>query len=154
MQRVLRLFSQDWGVHPTWTPQPCTTKSGWMSKTGQTSPMTLTSEPASLKPFAITEMERVVDEAVEAYRRATAAMRGSRSKIKKLYQTNNHQKVRYIGPSADHILEEYLTQHGLDTCSAMWSDLSRIVIDKAEREIFNKEDLVLRCTVNKLPFVI
>ena len=107
-----------------------------------------------VRPFVIAEMEEVIDRAVEAYTRSTAAMRGSRSKIKKLYRTNNHQKVRYIGPSADHILEEYLTQHGLDKCSAMWCDLSRIVIDKAEHGIFDKEDLAFRCSVNKLPFVI
>lgn len=107
-----------------------------------------------IKPFIISEMIGVINEAVEAYTSSTAAMRGSRSKIKKLYEPAGPRQVRYIGPTADDVLENYLTSHGLDRSSFMWCDLSRIVIDKAENGWFNEEDLAFRCTVNKLPFVI
>lgn len=105
-----------------------------------------------VRPFVLTEMEAVVDKAVEAYKRSTAAMRGSRSKIKKLYHTNENKQVRYVGPTASDILEDYLTSHGLDRCSLLWCDLSRIVIDKAEHGKFDKEALVFVCKINKTPF--
>jgi len=108
---------------------------------------------SEIKSFDLKEMMKVIDNAVEAYTRSTASMRGSRSRIAKMYKSHGKGKVRYTGPSADDILEDYLTSHGLKRCSSMWVDLSRIIIEKAERGKIEEETrLAYFCRVNKVPF--
>ena len=138
-------------MHPTWTPQPCTTKSGWMSKTGQTSPMTSPSE-GDLKPIVVSEAVEVIWKAVGAYMASTASQRGTRSSIRHLYEPHGPGKVRYTGPTAENILEDYLAELGYNHCSRMWLDFSRVVIDHAEQQRTEDPEVAFWCKINKVPF--
>jgi hypothetical protein len=109
----------------------------------------------SLKPVIISEVLEVIWVAVEAYIASTASQRGTRSPLRHLYVPHGPGKVRYTGPTAEDILEDYLGGLGYERGSQMWFDLSRIVIEYAEKRCEPNTDppeVVFWCRLNKIPF--
>lgn len=113
--------------------------------------MTLPSS-GDLKPIVLSEAVEVIWRAVEAYIASTASQRGTRSSIRHLYEPHGPGKVRYAGPTAENILEDYLAELGYNRCSRMWLDLSRVVIDHAEQQRTEEPEVAFWCKINKVPF--
>ena len=91
-----------------------------MQTTGRIGTRTSSTEPL---PIKMTDVVSVIERAVEAYRSATASMRGTRSKASLHmddYASWSDGKVRYTGDSASDILEEYLTGLGFKRESQMF----------------------------------
>jgi hypothetical protein len=126
---------------------------GYEQITGKTETLTLAFN-GDLKPIVVSEAQEVVKRAIEAYIASTAAMRGTRSAIKKLYLPHGPGKVRYTGPTAEDILEDYLAGLGYRRGSQMWFDLSRIVIEHAEGNITDEPEVACWCRINKVPFIL
>ena len=123
-----------------------------MQTTGRIGTRTSFTEPL---PINITDVVSVIEKAVEAYRCATASMRGTRSKITvhmAEYAPHGNGKVRYTGDSASDILEEYLTGLGFRRESQMFYDLGRIVMDYAELGVFSPTEIEYWCTLNKVKY--
>ena len=103
----------------------------------------------------MTDVVSVIERAVEAYRSATASMRGTRSKASLHmddYASWSDGKVRYTGDSASDILEEYLTGLGFKRESQMFYDMGRIVMDYAELGVFSPTEIEYWCTLNKVKY--
>lgn len=83
---------------------------------------------------------------------STASMRGTRSSIRHLYAPHGPGKVRYKGPTAEDVLEDYLVGLGYNRGSQMWFDLSRIVIEHAEEQRTDKPEVAFWCEINQVPF--
>lgn len=105
-----------------------------------------------LKPIVISEALEVIWRAVEAYTASTASMRGTRSSLRHIYHPHGEGKVRYTGPTAEDILEEYLLSLGYERGSQMWFDFSRVVIEHAEYQIKDDPELAFWCEINQVPF--
>ena len=123
-----------------------------MQTTGRIGARTSSTEPL---PIKMTDVVSVIERAVEAYRSATASMRGTRSKASLHmddYASWSDGKVRYTGDSASHILEEYLTGLGFKRESQMFYDLGRIVMDYAELGVFSPTEIEYWCTLNKVKY--
>ena len=105
-----------------------------------------------LEPINIWEAIQVIENAVDAYRASTAMMRGTRSKIKDLYKPHGNGKVKYIGETAEEILENFLTRHNYRRGSQLWFDFSRLVMDYAEKNEFEEWRVAHWCRINKVPF--
>jgi len=136
-------------THLNW--QSITKDSGLIS-TGGLGVQPISPSDGPLKPIAISEAIEVVRRAVEAYTASTASMRGTRSSLRHIYYPHGEGKVRYTGPTAEDILEDYLAGLGYKRGSQMWFDLSRIVIEHAEQQIKEEPELAFWCALNRVPF--
>jgi hypothetical protein len=123
-----------------------------MQTTGKTGATTSSTKPL---PIKLDEVTLVIEKAVEAYRSATAAMRGTRSKAALHmddYASWSDGKVRYTGKSASDILEDYLTGLGFERESQMFYDLSRIVMDYSELGEFSISEVVYWCALSNVDY--
>ncbi len=113
------------------------------------------SNESEIKPIKIKEVVPVIEEAVEAYRCATASMRGTRSKAMlhmSDYASHGNGKVRYTGKSASDVLEDYLTGLGFKRESQMFYDLGRIVMDYAELGVFSELEIIYWCKLSDVSY--
>ena len=101
---------------------------------GKTGATTSSTKPL---PIKLVEVTSAIEKAVEAYRSATASMRGTRSKA---------------AFHMEDILEEYLTKLGFKRESQMFYDLSRIVMDYAELGEFSVSEVVYWCALNEVDY--
>jgi hypothetical protein len=127
-------------------------KGGSMQIIGKTGATTSSTKPL---PIKLVEVTSAIEKAVEAYRSATASMRGTRSKAAfhmEEYTSHGNGKVRYTGKSASDILEDYLTKLGFKRESQMFYDLSRIVMDYAELGEFSVSEVVYWCALNEVDY--
>lgn len=114
----------------------------------------LISEPVErdLRPVVVSEASEVIWRAIEAYMASTASMRGTRSSIRHLYEPHGPGKVRYTGPTAENILEDYLTGLGYERGSPLWFDFARVVIDHAEQQKTEQPEVAFWCKINEVPY--
>jgi hypothetical protein len=115
---------------------------------------TLPSEPIErpVRPIIVSEVVEVIWKAIEAYMASTASMRGTRSSIRHLYEPHGPGKVRYTGPTAEDVLEDYLVGLGYNRGSRIWFDLARVVIDHAEQQRTEEPEVAFWCKINEVPF--